>query len=166
MRGVESEVLLVNTADLLDRYNAWRKGDIDTWRTDSNEGPSPKDITAAIAEGAAAIRELAALRAELDRLRGEGESVAYIDDIGHIQFTDRGTLKCGDKLYTHPAPQDDARDAERYRYIRDNAKDGAVKTLLPLYRVHYFASLEPLSECPTFDAAIDAAILAANGGVK
>lgn len=178
--------------------------------------------------------ENATLRAELDRLRGKGEPAAHIDELGHIQFTDRGTLKCGDKLYTHPAPQDaphaeqtpmndaiqtvimeavkrsgsatpqvevdvnrafksirpvyrepvpylpcpkcgeknvgvrvrvtapqdDARDAERYRYIRDNAKDGAVKTLLPLYRAHYFVSLEPISECPTFDAAIDAAILA------
>lgn len=63
--------------------------------------------------------------------------------------------------WTCSLPQDDARDAERYRYIRDNAKDGAVKTLLPLYRAHYFVSLEPISECPTFDAAIDAAILAA-----
>lgn len=55
------------------------------------------------------------------------------------------------------------KDAERYQWIRDNAKDGAVKTLLPLYRAHYFVSLEPIDECPTFDAAIDAAILAAKG---
>ena len=52
------------------------------------------------------------------------------------------------------------KDAGRYRYIRDNAKEGAVKTLLPLYRAHYFVSLEPISECPTFDEAIDAAIRA------
>jgi hypothetical protein len=30
-----------------------------------------------------------------------------------------------------------------------------------LYRAHYFVSLEPVSAYPTFDAAIDAAILAA-----
>ena len=56
------------------------------------------------------------------------------------------------------------KDAERYRYIRDNAKEGAVTTLLPLYRSHYFISLEPVSECPTFGDAIDAAILASKGG--
>jgi len=50
------------------------------------------------------------------------------------------------------------KDAGRYRFIRDNVKDGAVKTLLPLYRAHYFVSLEPISQFPTFDAAIDAAI--------
>jgi hypothetical protein len=56
------------------------------------------------------------------------------------------------------------KDAGRYRFIRDNVKDGAVKTLLPLYRAHYFVSLEPISECPTFDEAIDAAIRPTESG--
>ena len=56
------------------------------------------------------------------------------------------------------------KDAGRYRYIRDNAKEGAVKTLLPLYRAHYFVSLEPISECQTFDEAIDAAIRPTESG--
>ena len=59
------------------------------------------------------------------------------------------------------AREQEARDAERYRYIRAKAKEGAVKTLLPLYRAHYFVSSEPVSKCPTFDEAIDAAMLAA-----
>lgn len=115
----------MNTSDLLDRYNAWRKGEIDTWRPDSNEGPSPKDITAAIAEGAAAIRELATLRAELYRLRkASGEAVAagryMCKTHGHYIGKKYDCADC--MVYTHPAPQDDARDAlvKAAEELRDN----------------------------------------------
>lgn len=117
------------------------------------------------------------LRAELDRLRVRlSEAVSTKCDAWWARDSETGLQRAFRADESIPAdavpwwnvggingnaPQDDARDAERYRYIRDNAKDGAVKTLLPLYRAHYFVSLEPISECPTFDAAIDAAILAA-----
>jgi hypothetical protein len=78
-----------------------------------------------------------------------------------IAYSDEPVISAWNNRAAPVPPSQEARDAERYRYIRDNAKDGAVKTLLPLYRAHYFVSLEPVSAYPTFDAAIDAAILAA-----
>lgn len=65
-------------------------------------------------------------------------------------------------LYAAPVPQpQEARDAERYRWLRDNSQTGAVKTLLPLVRSHYVVVNESAYDYPTFDEAIDAAILAA-----
>lgn len=59
-------------------------------------------------------------------------------------------------------PDDVAKDAERYRFIRDRAVTGAVQTQLPLYRVHHWHNYEPVTEHPHIDDAIDAAILAAD----
>jgi len=129
----------------------------------------------------AELAELRARAGELERQVRDKHEAATVDEIcnayesgvGHrgrptanVNPYRQGTAghvayRLGATGTKHNAPQDDARDAERYRYIRDKAKDGAVKMQLPLYRAHYFVSLEPISECPTFDAAIDAAILAA-----
>lgn len=129
----------------------------------------------------AELAELRARAGELERQVRDKHEAATVDEIcnayesgvGHrgrptanVNPYRQGTAghvayRLGATGTNHNAPQDDARDAERYRYIRDKAKDGAVKMQLPLYRAHYFYSLEPISECPTFDAAIDAAILAA-----
>ena len=59
----------------------------------------------------------------------------------------------------------DARDTERYRYLCSIMEKGAVTTQLPLYRCHYLYIPERVEDHPTINAAIDAAVLAAKGGV-
>ena len=58
-------------------------------------------------------------------------------------------------------PDDVAKDAARYRWLRKEAQQGAVRTLLPLTRCHYVIVNESAYDHPTFDEAIDAAILSA-----
>lgn len=76
--------------------------------------------------------DLVAVSQERDRLseqlRAAGEPVAHIDDLGHIRFTDGGTLKRGDKLYVAPVPQpQEARDVPQcisqhdHRAMQDDA---------------------------------------------
>lgn len=131
-----------------------------------------------LAAEARLLTELAELRARVKEVPIGFVSNYAIEELNAGRWPITQIITCKDNIDgmaghvaifagPQPAPAHDVvRDAERYRYIRDNAKDGAVKTLLPLYRAHYFVSLEPISECPTFDAAIDAAILAASKGEK
>lgn len=46
-------------AKVLRRYQSWRKGDIDQWEPDSNAGPDPRTITAAIDAAVAALEAVA-----------------------------------------------------------------------------------------------------------
>lgn len=66
------------------------------------------DVATEIASKAA--DEIERLTAERDALSAqlraarEQEPMAHIDDLGHIQFTDGGKLKRGDRLYAAPVP--------------------------------------------------------------
>lgn len=55
-------------------------------------------------------------------------------------------------------PDDVAKDAERYRFLKSSAEQGAVRTLLPLTRCHYVIVNESAYDHQTFDSAVDAAI--------
>jgi len=48
-------------------------------------------------------------------------------------------------------------DAERFQYIKDNIRVGAVETQLPLNRVHYWYGYETAADYDSLEAAIDAA---------
>lgn len=55
-------------------------------------------------------------------------------------------------------PDDVARDAARYRWLRAQFEVGSVRTLLPLYRSLYWVGSVPCDDVALADAAIDAAM--------
>ena len=54
----------------------------------------------------------------------------------------------------------DARDAARYRWLSTQSQQGAVRTLLPLYRSHFVIVNESAHDFPQFDDAVNAAMSA------
>ncbi len=126
----------------------------------------------------AELAELRARAGELERQVRDKHEAATVDEIcnayesgvGHrgrptanVNPYRQGTAghvayRLGATGTKHNAPQDDARDAERYRFLRDQSETGAVRTLLPLVRSHYVIVNESAYDHPTFDAAVDAAI--------
>ncbi len=50
-----------------------------------------------------------------------------------------------------------AADAARYRHIKKTIQVGAVRTMLPLYRVHHWHGYEAVSDYEQLDDALDAA---------
>lgn len=78
-----------------------------------------------------------------------------------IAYSDEPVISAWNNRAAPVPPSQEVRDAERYRWLRENSQTGAVETLLPLVRSHYVVVNESAYDYPTFDEAIDAAILAA-----
>ena len=116
------------------------------------------------------------LQEAVDTLRGMVNANAAAWDMPHDEFCteymawsknrSRAFLA---KIDAMPAGDVLRVDEKRYRFLCEIAEKGAVRTQLPLYRCHYIIVPERTEDHPTFNAAVDAAMLAASqrhGGVK